>query len=976
MTARKPVFLALLTASSPLALATSPAFAQDTGQPSAPASPPAAQAPAPTAQAPQRSTGLNDPADLEDEIVVTGQRERGAVVGDVKPLQQFDAGDVRALGVSNVSDLITELGPQVQSASGRPPVLLLEGHRISSPQEINSLPSEAIQRVDVLPEEVGLRYGYGTDQRVVNIVLRQRFRALNGEINLRAPTAGAGKGGTGEFGFLSIRNGARFNLSAELRKQEDILETDRGLNGPDSPFRTLSGSDTQLTLDGTYHRSLGDRLAGTFNGEIVTDQTGGLIGRSILANPIFIPGTSPYAPGGVAGSFIPSQSGVGALERTSSQQTVHAGFGLTRDHARGQMTLTGNYDHGFTRSISDRPFDLTSYAEAVAAGDPAANPANNIASQFLVGPAADVTRSYTDTASLDLLYNTALATLPSGDISLTGHISGSTSTFRSSRLRDNGTTIVNTPSRIRRDIGGGSLNISIPIAGKATPLAEAIGNLSVNANADIDRYSDAGTVRTFGGGFNWQPAKILSVTGNLTNRQTAPTAQQLGDSPVVTVNVPIFDYIRNETVNVVTITGGNPDLAKAETQSYRLGFNLTPLRDPQLNIQVDLSHNRTTGGISALPGISSETEAAFAGRFMRDPLDPDDPDDAGQTVGRLTQVDLRPINITEQKTTQLRWGINFTMQLRTPQSEIRAFQEVARKRIQEQIASGRLPPEVAQRLTQALQNGPLGRGQGGQGQQAAPANGQPAANGAAPTAGQAQAGAAAGQAQSPADGGPPIIVQGTPGAPVGGQPNFGFGRLGGGQGGPPGGFRGGAGGGFGGPGGGGFGGFGGGGFGGGGQGGQQRGGRLNFSLYHTFVLDSTIQLAPSLPTIDLLNGGTVGGGAGTSRHQLQFQAGYTQGGLGFRTFTNWNSATRAADLRFGALTRVNLRVFVNFQQLPKLVDKVPFLRGSRLQFGVDNLFDARTKVTDSAGLTPYAYQGAFLDRTGRTVSIGFRKLFF
>ncbi len=99
---------------------------------------------------------------------------------------------------------------------------------------------------------------------VVNIVLRERFRALNAEINLRVPTAGAGKGGNGEFGFLSIRNGRRFNLSAELRQQGSILETDRGLNGPDSPFRTLTASDTQLTLNSTYHLSLADRIAGTF----------------------------------------------------------------------------------------------------------------------------------------------------------------------------------------------------------------------------------------------------------------------------------------------------------------------------------------------------------------------------------------------------------------------------------------------------------------------------------------------------------------------------------------------------------------------------------------------------------------------------------------------------------------------------------------------------------------------------------------
>jgi hypothetical protein len=46
------------------------------------------------------------------------------------------------------------------------------------------------------------------------------------------------------------------------------------------------------------------------------------------------------------------------LGRSSSQFSAHGGFGLTRDHSKGQMTLTGNYDHSYTRTISDRPFNL------------------------------------------------------------------------------------------------------------------------------------------------------------------------------------------------------------------------------------------------------------------------------------------------------------------------------------------------------------------------------------------------------------------------------------------------------------------------------------------------------------------------------------------------------------------------------------------------------------------------------------------
>jgi outer membrane receptor for ferrienterochelin and colicin len=57
-------------------------------------------------------------------------------------------------------------------------VVLLEGRRVASMREIGTIPTEAIQRVEVLPEEVALKYGYTATQKVVNIVLRQRFDAL------------------------------------------------------------------------------------------------------------------------------------------------------------------------------------------------------------------------------------------------------------------------------------------------------------------------------------------------------------------------------------------------------------------------------------------------------------------------------------------------------------------------------------------------------------------------------------------------------------------------------------------------------------------------------------------------------------------------------------------------------------------------------------------------------------------------------
>jgi hypothetical protein len=110
-----------------------------------------------------------------EEVVISGQRQPGAVIGDIPPDVQLSAQEIRALGVSNVSELLQALGPVLGSSQGRGgerPVVLLNGARISGFNEIRDLPSEAILRTDILPEEVALKYGYRATQRVVNIVLR------------------------------------------------------------------------------------------------------------------------------------------------------------------------------------------------------------------------------------------------------------------------------------------------------------------------------------------------------------------------------------------------------------------------------------------------------------------------------------------------------------------------------------------------------------------------------------------------------------------------------------------------------------------------------------------------------------------------------------------------------------------------------------------------------------------------------------
>jgi iron complex outermembrane receptor protein len=159
-------------------------------------------------------------------------------------------------------------------------------------------------------------------------------------------------------------------------------------------------------------------------------------------------------------------------------------------------------------------------------------------------------------------------------------------------------------------------------------------------------------------------------------------------------------------------------------------------------------------------------------------------------------------------------------------------------------------------------------------------------------------------------------------------------------------------------------------------------GRLQFAVYHTVVFEDEILIRPGLPVLDLLNGAAAGNSGGQPRHEVEVQAGITRKGMGARLSADWKSATTvrgatsSGDLNFSDIAKINLRLFADLGAQRNLVQKRPWLRGSRVTFSVTNLFDQRVEVRDAAGLTPASYQSAYLDPAGRVVKLSFRKLFF
>ncbi|GFE73851.1 TonB-dependent receptor [Novosphingobium sp. TCA1] len=848
----------------------------------------------------------------EFEIVVAGQKPRGSVIGDIAPEVTFNSGDVRALGVSSVTELLEELAPQTESAGGGAPVVLLEGRRIASFREVGTIPTEAIQRVEILPEEVALKYGYSATQKVVNIVLRQRFRAFAVEGSGKLGTQGDGLGVNTKGDFLAIRRGERVNIDANYSHANPITEAQRGLatSGGDGNNRTLRPESEAFTLTGTWAKPLSSVWLATINGEATTTETSALRGSAVPY--VTIPGGSPYAGGPDDQTFLPTVDGLSPLRNSNSTQTGHLGLTLNGNTPKWQWTVTGNYDHSDTRSIQQRPLNLADYAAAVAAGDPLADPSLPVAGAFLDFQPVNQTRNSTDSAEVNFVATTSPLDLPAGAMNTTFKVSGNLDRSNSAVTRQGLTQ----DTSVDRDQGEASVNIDIPISSRAVPLFPGAGRISLNANAAVRQIGDFGTLRTLGGGMTWNPTSQFSLIASYRDDQNAPTAAQLGGAVITTANVDIFDYTRGESVRVTAVTGGNPDLKAASKRNFRLGGTFR-LSDP--NITLNLDYNRTwqRNQVTALPGATPAVVAAFPERFARD------------ADGELVAVDLRPINIASEDKSQLRMGITFTKSLKTPQSQIDAMRESFRKRF-----PGGFPGRPDE------EGGPP---------PPPPGEGDNAAASRDSAGGNSTGDASAQPSRS---------------AETGGNSGVGGGEGPGGRG-PGGGGRG----------------FGGGGFGGGGA----RGGRLTFSLYHTWVFSDRVVLRDGQPTIDLLDGGTIGASSGgTPRHKLELQTGYSQSGLGMRLTGSWQSGTTVdgvegyptTQLRFEDFAKFDLRLFADLGQQPKLVDKVPFLRGSRLTFSVSNLFDARQKVRDGNGNTPLAYSPYYLDPVGRAFQITFRKLFF
>jgi hypothetical protein len=542
-----------------LAVPISPLQAQQ--QPKSPPPQPARQ---PAAEA--QPAGQN--GDQEDDVVVVGKAPRGSVIGDIQPEIVLRGRDVRATGATSFDELLVAIAPEigVARASGAArPLVLLNGRRVSSYRELRDIPIEAVSRVDILPEEVALKYGFAPDQKVVNVVLQNRFSEIVAQVAGNTAAHEGFTGGGGDLTKIQLGKDHRTTINVHAGSDNILRGTQRSL--VEQQYESTGTGATGLLLPPelglrgtvTYNRALAGGVDATLNAEAAHTQGHALSGLS---------------------EQLPAE-----LNRNSTDDSLHLGGTLVGDKDQWHWNLTSGADLDRNNTRTTR------------------------LGQFFAPGSAESTHA---AANLDATVNGPLFVLPAGSADVTLRAAGSTEYLHIDQ--ENFATPPAESTRRTRGIGAASIDIPLSRRGKGF---NVLGNLTLNGNAEVDQLSDFGTLTRVGAGANWSPVARLELVTGWDRQQEAPSVRQLGDPFVQTPGTRIFDFTGGVVTRAAVVTGGNPDLRTDERDTLKLSANWQPFDAINFRLRADYAHvtvDRPISDITVFPLV----EAAFPQRFVRD----------------------------------------------------------------------------------------------------------------------------------------------------------------------------------------------------------------------------------------------------------------------------------------------------------------------------------------------------------------------
>lgn len=647
------------------------------------------------------------PSSGKDEIVITGQRTGGSAVGVIDPTATLDQAAIQSLGATDLKTLLERLKTLTTSASGGDPVYLLNGRRMSSMNELYSLPQEAMEKIEVLPESEAARFGFPATVRVMNFITKKKFRAVTYQQATGTTTEGGGETNYVEVTAARIDGPRRATLTMSHLRLNPILQSERaivpdpdtlyalggnitGVGGgsidpaldalvgspvtiaavPNDPasrrsllgyvagagapavtdvgrYRSLQQRNDRISIDGTVAAPIGTSMSGSLNLSMEAQRSTGLNGLApaLLAVPGGS-GTLPFADDVLLYRYLPDA----VLRQRNTSMTLH-GSGLVQGSIRRWgWNVTTSYDRvrGLARSQQGAPVD-----DLQASINAGGNPLATLSPEVAALRQNYRSRTVTGTLLTKAVANGPLVRLPAGDaqVTLTGDYARSSSSGSLPGLRESMLDLTRTTM-------GASVNADLPIASANQDVLAFLGQLSVNGMIGVSDVSNYGRLISSNYGLTWSPVRPIQLIASVNAAQTPPGIALLTNPTVTTPNTPFFDFTTGTSVLVTTIAGGNPALAPERRRIVTLGIAVSPIKAKDLRLTANYLETRIGNQTTTLGSATSAFQTAFSDAFERN------------AAGQLVSADLRPINIAREREKKMQVTISLSTPIgRTPPTQ-------------------------------------------------------------------------------------------------------------------------------------------------------------------------------------------------------------------------------------------------------------------------------------------------------------------
>ncbi|MEO1041128.1 MAG: hypothetical protein AAFX52_02450 [Pseudomonadota bacterium] len=513
-------------------------------------------------------TVAQDAADDQpgDIITVQGQQIRGQTFGDVEPELTLTEADIAAYGASSIGELLELLSAETSSGRGRgaePPVVLLNGRRVAGFREIGRYPAEAVARVEIMPEEVSLQYGFAANQRVINFILKANTTITAVEAETGAPTRGGSTFAEASLQWLAVTGDKRRSIDGEFRDNPAIFESERSLNAVDSDARTLRPDAQDWSAGFTYGRAVLNDAVATLSGSFDDTHNEASLGRNEdLAEPV-------------------------VLNQTTDDQDAYLGLSVASALAPRTWTATASVNR-LERDVGTDRIDGT-------------------------GADARLIRERDETVStsaeLDAVLNDRSLVWAGRKIATSLQAGVSWDQIETSD--QNGDNL--SEFTVSRTVLSSRANADAPI-----PLPRAVpGETSLNGNIQLEDYSDVGTLVTWGAGLTWNWQSRIQLITSYTSEEGAPTLTALQSPVTATPNTRVFDAARGQDVFATVIDGGNETLTSDQRDVIKVGLQWEPWSEREIRLNLDYTSSSIEDETRTFSLLTDTFEQAYPDRVVR-----------------------------------------------------------------------------------------------------------------------------------------------------------------------------------------------------------------------------------------------------------------------------------------------------------------------------------------------------------------------